>query len=369
MTFPRVEIFPQRIQKNGEILRNACLRAGVTPVAVIKGFNAHPAIYQALERAGYTCMCSSRLAHLEEIKQLNPELETMMLRVPMLSQVEQVVATADVSLNSEPLVLEALDREAARQGRTHRVILMRDLGDLREGQLDREAFFRLAELAERLPHLHLLGVGTNLTCYGSVIPTEDNLGELVADAKEVERRIGRRLEVVSGGSTSSLPLVYQGKLPEGINQLRLGEALIVPWDLQNYWQCPFPGLSNRGLLLQAEVIEASTKPTLPIGPRARNAFGTETAYEDRGWRKRLLLAVGVADLGDETKVIPEDPGMQVLGASSDHLLVDVEDSAQSYRLGDTVTFQLRYKSMLFSMSTPEIAKIVCTEPPASAEAE
>lgn len=359
MGYPRILIYPKRIQNNALVLRNACLSAGVTPVAVIKGFNGHPAIVQALIDAGYTCMCSSRLPHLQTIKQKHPHLTTMMLRIPMLSELPKLLQVADISLNSEPAVLRALNDEAAKQGKIHQVILMRDLGDLREGQIDRGAFYSLADLAEQLPKLYLLGIGTNLTCYGSIIPSNENLSELVEDAKVIENRIGRKLDIISGGSTSSLPLVFNGKLPAGINQLRLGEALTVPCDLIEYWQCPLPGLSNTGLLLEAEVVEVGIKPTMPVGIRARNAFGTETCYVDRGWRKRAILAVGVSDIGDETKLIPVDPGIHILGASSDHLVIDIHDSDHLYQLGDIVTFQLQYKTMLFSMEAVGVEKEVC----------
>ena len=359
MGYPRILIYPKRIQNNAIVLRNACLSAGVTPVAVIKGFNGHPAIIQALIHAGYTCMCSSRLPHLQTIKQNHPNLTTMMLRIPMLSELPKLMQVADISLNSEPVVLKALNHEAEKQGKIHQVILMRDLGDLREGQIDRNAFYSLADLAESLPALYLLGIGTNLTCYGSIVPSQENLSELVEDAKIIEKRIGRKLEIISGGSTSSLPLVTRGVLPKGINQLRLGEALTVPYDLIDYWQCPLSGLSNTGLLLEAEIIEIGEKPTMPLGIQARNAFGTETCYVDHGWRKRAILAVGVSDIGDETKLIPTDPDIQILGASSDHLIIDIHDSAHLYRLGETVTFQLRYKTMLFSMEATGIEKEVC----------
>jgi len=361
MGYPRLLIYPQKIRKNAMILRETCIRAGIEPVAVIKGFNAQPVILQALFDAGYRCFCSSRLKQLAEAKKLFPEIQSMMLRIPMLSELGELVKIADISLNSEQAVLEALNKEAGRQKRKHQVILMRDLGDLREGQLDRESFYQLALQAEKLPNLHLLGIGTNLTCYGSIIPSPENLGELAEDALRIESRIGRKLEVVSGGSTSSLPLLIHGGMPKGINQLRLGEALTVPCDLIDYWQSPLEGLSNTGLILQAEIIEIGEKPTMPIGKKARNAFGSETLYEDLGCRKRALLALGVADIGDESKLIPMDPGVRILGASSDHLIVDIQDSKNIYHLGDVLDFQLHYKSMLFATASDEIEKFIIQE--------
>jgi len=57
----------------------------------------------------------------------------MLLRLPALSGVDEVVESVDVSLNSELTVLAALSRAAVSRGRVHDVMLMVDLGDLREG--------------------------------------------------------------------------------------------------------------------------------------------------------------------------------------------------------------------------------------------
>jgi hypothetical protein len=46
-------------------------------------------------------------------------------------------------------VLEALDREAARAGRRHGVVLMMDLGDLREGWFEEGEFLDAVARVER----------------------------------------------------------------------------------------------------------------------------------------------------------------------------------------------------------------------------
>jgi len=361
MSTAYVEIYPKRVRQNAELLRHLCEKQGVGLVAVIKGFDAHPAILRALAEAGYTCMASSRLPHLAAAREGGFARETMMLRLPAPQEAEDVVRYADSSLNSEWETLLTLNSAAAKQGKIHHVILMRDLGDLREGVYDKGDFYHLAEKTEGLKHLHLLGIGVNLTCYGSVIPSTENLSRLAADAAEINRRLGRDLEVVSGGSTSSLPLVIKGGLPKGINQLRLGEALVVPWDLIHYWECPLPGLRNDCLVLKSPVIETAVKPSLPQGELGRNGFGTEMDYEDRGMHKRALLAMGVLDFGDWQKLLPVDEQAHVLGASSDHLILDVEDSKKTYYLGEEVAFTLRYRAMLNAMSCPLVGKVVLGE--------
>ena len=357
--YPGLEINTKVIYKNACILRKLCLSRGIEPTGVIKGFDAIPAIVDAVCEAGYSRLASSHLPHLRALKQRDPGLKTLALRLPMLSEVDDVVEWADMSLNSEEAVLRALDGAARRRGVTHGVTLMRDLGDLREGVMQKADLLSLALLVEKnLPNLHLLGVGANLNCYGTVRPTVQNLSKLASEAKEIEDIIGRKLEIVSGGSTSSLPLVADGSMPDAINDLRIGEALVVPCDLIDYWQTNLPGLSNKGLILRAEIIEIGEKPTMPIGEHSVDAFGVQMKYEDRGIRKRALLALGVFDVGDEKRLIPLDSAVHVLGGSSDHLIMDIHDSQRDYKLGDTMDFELHYKGMLFASSSVSVKKII-----------
>jgi predicted amino acid racemase len=359
MKYPLLEIDTKRVFANATALRRLCLEKQVEPTAVIKGFNAIDCITAAIVEAGFKRLASSRLNHLKLVKEKRYAVQTVALRVPMLSELGCLVRYADFSLNSEYDTLRELNAEAGRQGKTHAVILMRDLGDLREGVWERERFYELAgQVEHEFRHLLLSGVGVNLTFYGSVIPAAANLSELVEDAHEIERLLGRSLDIVSGGSTSSLPLLVKGGLPGGINDLRIGEALLVPCELLGFWDCKLPELSNRALLLRAQIIECGVKPTMPRGSLGPDGFGNYRTYEDRGWRRRALLALGVYDIGDYEKLIPVDPGVKILGGSSDHLIVDIHDSRRAYKLGDLVDFELSYKSMLFATGNPLIEKVM-----------
>lgn len=352
-----LEIDRDVIRRNAGIILRECRKRGVEPFAVVKGFNAIPEITAALAEAGYKTLASSRLQHLAAVKEAALPVKTLGLRLPMLSEVPDVVRLCDISLNSEPETLRALNSASGDAGKVHNVILMRDLGDLREGIFDRAEFVRTAVYIEReLKNLRLYGTGTNLTCYGSVIPTRENLSQLADDTEEIEAAIGRKLEVVSGGGTSSIPLMMSGAMPEKINNLRIGEANILSCDLAGYWQCPIEGMSNRSFVLKAEIIEIGEKPTHPVGKLGMNCFGEHPHYEDRGVRRRALLALGAFDVADAGKLIPDDQGVKILGASSDHMIIDIHESTRGYRLGDVVSFTLKYQAMLFSTECALIEK-------------
>ncbi|MDR3254064.1 MAG: alanine racemase [Synergistaceae bacterium] len=353
---PTLEINVSLIRKSASAVRNLCLSAGINPTAVTKGYNALEAVTEALYDAGYRSFASSRLPHLKRVKD-RLSAETMALRIPMPSEVGEVVEYADVSLNSELSTIRLLDREAMRRGKHHKVILMRDLGDLREGLFDEERFVETACAVEReCGNVVLRGVGTNLSCYGSVVPTAENLSTLVRDAREIERQIGRPLDVVSGGASTSLYLVVNGEMPEGINNLRIGGANILRSEAREVSDDVLPELTNEALILKAEIIELGEKPTHPIGRLGMDAFMNVKKYADKGVRRRALLAAGAFDVGDYEKLTPIDSGVTLLGCSSDHMIADIEDSEREYRLGDTISMIVSYQAMLFATENDLVEK-------------
>ena len=271
--------------------------------------------------------------------------QSVLLRLPQMSEIEDVVRYADISFNSEMETVEALNEEAARQGKTHKVVLMVDLGDLREGIFfeNEEEILETAEKINAMPNVELYGMGTNLTCYGAIIPKYDNLSVLCAIAAKVEQRLGIRLSMVSGGNSSSIYLIGKGELPEGITNLRLGESFLLGNDTA--YGTDLPGTTGEALFCEAQIVELKSKPSLPIGEVGVDAFGQKPFYEDRGVIRRAILAIGQQDT-DRDGMHPTDEKTDVLGASSDHLIMDVTKSDREYHIGDIVRFTLDYGAVL-----------------------
>ena len=86
-----------------------------------------------------------------------------------LSQAESIVKSVDISLNTEIETLKQLSYYAKAQNKSHQVIVMVELGDLREGVLPGDLFQFIRE-ALSLSHLKIVGIGCNLACYGGVKP-------------------------------------------------------------------------------------------------------------------------------------------------------------------------------------------------------
>ncbi|HEY3314805.1 MAG TPA: alanine/ornithine racemase family PLP-dependent enzyme [Bacillota bacterium] len=351
---PRIEIDLAKIRHNAGVLVDLCRQAGVGDViGVTKGAVARPDVAKAMLAGGVSGLADSRLENLARLRQAGLETHYTLLRLPSPSRVDEAVRLADNSLNSEPETLRLLSRAAAAAGRPHGVVLMVELGDRREGLLP-EAVPEAARLVADLPGLTLDGLGVNLTCYGAVIPTPVNLGRLVVLAAKVRRELGLAVPVVSGGNSSSLPLVLDRTIPRGVTQLRLGEALLRGVEAAH--GRAIPGTAQDAFIVVAEVIEVKEKPSLPEGEIGRDAFWNVPQFTDRGVRRRALLALGRQDCSPEN-LIPVDPGMIILGASSDHLIVDVTDAAQTVRLGDEIRFWTKYAAMLQAMTSPYVAQV------------
>jgi predicted amino acid racemase len=328
MTYPLLAIDPRKIAHNTGLVAGLLQKQSMRLVGVAKGTSANLDVVGAMIRGGAAAIGDSRLANLARIREWGYRGETILLRAPGPSQCAEAVAYADTSLNSEISTVRRLGEAALQAGRSHNVILMVDLGDLREGV-------------------------TDLACYGGVIPTVKTM-ELLLEVKEkVERRLGRRLERVSGGTSANLKMVLEQQMPPGITELRIGEGIL----LGNEAVCreAIPGCYADAFLLKAEVIEVQKKPSKPIGEIGQDAFGNVPYFEDRGIRRRALLALGRQDV-DPEGLIPLEPGIEILGASSDHLICDIEDAALPVEVGSILEFKLTYSALLRASSSPYVTK-------------
>jgi predicted amino acid racemase len=180
------------------------------------------------------------------------------------------------------------------------------------------------------------------------------MNELVDCAERIEASIGRRLDIISGGGSTSLPRIFDGDMPQRINQLRVGEAIINARDLQDLFGRDMSFMHQDVFVLQAEVIEVKDKPSYPVGEISFDAFGTKQEYMDRGVRRRALLALGRVDYAFPDKIFPRDAGVSVIGASSDHTILDVADAERDIRVGDIMEFTLCYASTVFASHSPNV---------------
>jgi predicted amino acid racemase len=346
--YPRLTTDLGKLRHNLDVLLGICHEHGIGMAAVTKVVCADPRIVALLEDSPVEMLADARIRNLQSMQTTKPR---MLMRLSMPSEVEAVVACAEISLQSEIHTLRCLAGAAERQGVRHKVVLMIDMGDLREGIFfqDRERIHQAVEEILSAPSLELHGLGVNLTCYGAILPDQENLGGLVALAEELRKRYGIALPMVSGGNSSTIGMVREGRAPAGITNLRLGEALMLGNDTAAC--CLMEGLHGDAFTLSAELIELQRKP---IGTSGANAFGEKVTFEDHGPQLRGILAVGRQDVVAEG-LTPHDTRVRLLGASSDHLLVDLSE-APEYRVGDPLHFNPDYGALLRASTSPYVHK-------------
>ena len=325
--------------------------SGREVVGVTKVTCGSPEVARAMLAGGVTALADSRVENLAGLRDAGVTVPLWLLRAPAPGLAEETVRHADVSLESELVTVKALDAAAARLGKRHAIVAMVDLGDLREGMLPAELPGFLAQAA-KLENIDILGVGVSLTCYGAVVPSAENLGELVALAEAAERQLGKRL-VVSGGMSSSLDALVAGELPDRVDNLRIGESILL--GVSTVTREPILGLHTDAISVASPVIECMRKPSKPWGEIAQDAFGGRPTFVDRGERTRAICAIGRQDAPPEG-LQPLDPRVEVLGASSDHLILDVDALPEPPAIGEAIAFVPNYAATLRLFTSPYVVK-------------
>lgn len=357
MTTPRLEIHPERIRANAAAIAKLVHEHGGVLAGVGKVMCAHPDVLRALVAGGADMIADSRIDNLRTARELNLGVPLLLLRIPERSRVAEVVEVADISLNSSLETMRLLSDAAVAAGTVHQVVLMVDLGDLREGVWPDRAL-DVAQGAAELPGIELIGLGANLACYGGVFPSPANMDLLVRTRDEIAEATGLTLDLISGGNSSALDMLAAGQMPQAVNHFRMGESIILGRNVID--RSPWPGTRQDTVKLVVEVVELESKPSLPVGDRGQNAFGEEGEYVDRGIRRRAIVNLGRQDAVIEG-LEPLDPGIIVLGASSDHLILDVEEAQDPVEVGSEIAFWPGYGALLALTTSPYVAKVVVGE--------
>lgn len=350
--YPRLLINLNKIEHNLQVITDKVTDSGCSIMIVTKVVCADSEILKIVEKNNKVkYLADSRIENI--ITYNNTKKEKVLIRIPMKSDVERVVKYSDISLNSEIETIKLLNKEAIKQSKCHKIILMIDMGDLREGLFFKniDKIYSVVDEILGLSNVKLCGVGVNLTCYGAIIPTEENLGGLVELAEKIENKFDIKLDIISGGNSSSLHLIDKNKLPKKINNLRIGEAFYLA--NETAYSNKIDNMYDDAIKIQAEIVEIEEKPSMPIGMSGVDAFGKKPVYDDIGIIKRAIVAIGKQDIdGDSLK--PIDSNISILGGSSDHTILDVTKC--NYSVGDVISFIPGYSSVLKSFTSKYVSR-------------
>lgn len=306
---------------------------------------------------GIKQICDSRVSNLRAIKGQDPEIETIYIKPPPKSQIPGVVRYADISFNTQLETIRLLSKEAQKQEKIHKIIIMIELGELREGVM-REDVVDFYEKVFELPSIEVIGVGTNLSCLYGVLPNHDKLIQLSLYKQLIETKFNKKIPLVSGGSSVTIPLIDTKLLPKGINHFRVGETLYLGTDVYN--NTTYKKMHNDVFTLYAEIIELIEKPVVPMGEMGTNVDGQTFEFKEEEAGKtswRAIIDLGLLDV-EEAHIEPADKNMSFVGASSDMLVVDLGENPDRHKVGDKLEFHLDYMGTLRVINSRYIDKKV-----------
>ena len=118
MTAPRLEIDLVKIHHNAHTLVARLADHGISVTAVTKATLGSPDIAEVLLRAGVGGLGDSRIENIESLRRAHVQALMILIRSPMLSQAERVVAHAEVSCNTELAIISRLSAVAQKAGRS-----------------------------------------------------------------------------------------------------------------------------------------------------------------------------------------------------------------------------------------------------------
>ncbi|WP_235641402.1 alanine/ornithine racemase family PLP-dependent enzyme [[Limnothrix rosea] IAM M-220] len=343
-----MEIDLSKIRANTRILADLYGAQGISIMGVSKAVLGEPAIIEAMVQGGVKFIADSRLENIQRMQAAGISTDFVLLRTAP-SQAELIVEIVDISLNSELETIRKIAYYAGLSNKIHRIILMVELGDRREGILPCDLAEFIGEVL-KLSQIKLVGLGCNLACYGGIKPDDQNMHGLSEQVELLERKFLIDFSIVSGGNSANYDWYKETQAVGRVNNLRLGESIFL--GCETVYGNVIPGLQTKAFQLVAEVIESKKKPSLPFGEICRDAFGNVPIFQDQGIHQRSIIALGKQDT--LVSGLSLDRPLKILGSSSDHLILD--SGKHNLQVGDAVNFSLNYGSLLRAMTSPFIRK-------------
>jgi predicted amino acid racemase len=345
----------EKLRTNFDYLDNLFKENNIKWSVVTKMLCGHREFIQELLKFDISQVCDSRISNLKMIKQINPHVETIYIKPPAKRAIKGVVQYADISMNTEIETIKLLSEEAQRQNKIHKIIIMIELGELREGIM-RDDLIEFYSNVFKLNSIKVVGIGANLSCLYGVLPNQDKLIQLSLYQQLIEAKFNKKIDFVSGGSSVTIPLIFQNLLPKGINHFRVGESLYLGTDVYN--NTALKDMATDVFILYAEIIELIEKPQMPDGEMGTNLVGDVTTFDESLAGKtscRALIDIGLLDV-DDKHLTPVDEKITFVGGSSDMFVLDLDDNSKQYKVGDLLEFKLDYMGVLRLLNSKYIDK-------------
>src|SRR5690554_1278440 len=352
-----LNLYKKKLQENYQFLKLEFEENNISWGVVSKLLCGNELYLKELIDLGVDEIHDSRISNLATIKKIDPSVQTVYIKPVAKRNLAKMLKYADVSLNSELDTIRWINEEAGKQGKIHKVIIMVETGDLREGVMGEQLVEFYSKIFE-LPHVEVIGLGTNLNCLNGIMPSTDKLVQLSLYKQIIELKFNKKIPWVSAGTSVTLPLMFNKQLPKGVNHFRIGETLFFGLDL--FEEKVIKGMNGDVFELFTEIIEMQEKPLAPTGTMATNPQGEVKQIDPDLYGQssyRAILDIGLLDV-DPKYLIQEDGEFEILGASSDMLILDLGENPKNYKVGDLIKFRLKYMGALAILNSDYIEKKV-----------
>lgn len=352
-----LRLYKDKLAHNYRFIESHFEKSNINWGVVTKLLCGNKLFLNELIRLGVQEMHDTRISNLRTIKAMGSNIQTVYIKPPAMRSIPNLIKYADVSFNTDFVTIKMLSDEAVKQNKKHKVIIMIEMGDLREGVMG-DHLIEFYEKVFLLPNIQIIGIGTNLNCLNGILPNQDKLIQLVLYKQLIEAKFNRKIEWISGGTSVTLSLLLNHRIPSGINHFRIGEALFFGNDLFN--GKPFKKMKQDVFKLYTEIIELYEKPIVPEGDQGENVSGHTPEYTETDYGKttfRAIIDIGLLDINPDY-LITVDKTIKIIEASSDMLVMDLEDNKNGYKTGDLISFNLKYMGALGLMNSNYIEKVV-----------
>lgn len=352
-----IELDVKRLEHNFNFLNQLFGKNNIHWGVVSKLLCGNNTFLKELLHLGISEVHDSRISNLKAVKRINPNVQTVYIKPPAANVIKSLVACADVSFNTELSTIRKISAEAVKQEKQHKIIIMIEMGDLREGVMG-ENLVEFYSKIFQLPNIEVVGIGANLNCLNGVMPSHDKLIQLSLYKQLVEATFKVKIPWVSGGSSVTIPLLLQKLLPKGVNHFRIGETLYFGNNLVT--SKLIRGMKAQVFKLYAEVVELIEKPMAPIGELGTNVAGETIEVNEDNYGKssyRALIDLGLLDV-DIRNLTPMQNDIEISGASSDMIAIDLGRNKRKLKTGDWIGFNLDYMGVLKVMNSNYIDKRV-----------
>jgi len=189
---PHLEINLKKIHHNAKSLKQRLNLKNISIIGITKLILGNPTIAKTLVQAGISYLGDSRIENIIRMREAGINAHFILIRNPSLNDIAVVVKNADISLNSELSTIEKLSEESIRHKKKHGIILMVEMGDLREGIMPKDLEDMVRQVL-KLKGVELQGIGTNLKCFAGVIPDENNMNEFSEIVNKIQNKFGIKL--------------------------------------------------------------------------------------------------------------------------------------------------------------------------------